>query len=64
LPFTRAEIADYLGLTLETVSRQLSSLKAKNVIALPASRDVVVPDMAVLAAVAHIDHGADALYRH
>lgn len=55
LPFTRAEIADYLGLTLETVSRQLSRLKAKKVIELPTSRDIVVPDLELLSAIGRID---------
>ncbi|WP_088344908.1 MULTISPECIES: Crp/Fnr family transcriptional regulator [Rhodomicrobium] len=62
LPFTRAEIADYLGLTLETVSRQFSRLKATHIIAMPASRDVVVPDMALLARAARIDAGGDGRY--
>lgn len=32
LPMTRAEIADYLGVTIETVSRELSKLKTSGVI--------------------------------
>lgn len=32
LPMTRSEIADYLGLTIETVSRVLTKLKTQNVI--------------------------------
>lgn len=59
LPFTRAEMADYLGLTLETVSRQLSQLKAKHIIELPKNRDVIVPDLELLAAIAHIDDCSD-----
>ncbi len=55
LPFTRAEMADYLGLTLETVSRQFSRLKAKGVIALPSSRDITIPDLGVLSAVAQME---------
>ncbi len=55
LPFTRAEMADYLGLTLETVSRQFSLLKKKQVIALPSSWDIVIPDIELLSLVAQIE---------
>ncbi len=55
LPFTRSEIADYLGLTLETVSRQFSRLKTKRIIDLPSNREIVVPDLELLALVGHID---------
>ena len=48
LPLTRTEMADYLGLTLETVCRKLSRLKKKHVITLPSSRDIVVPDLEFL----------------
>jgi CRP/FNR family transcriptional regulator len=55
LPFTRAEMADYLGLTLETVSRQFSRLKAKGIIALPSSRDITIPDVEHLSGVAQME---------
>jgi CRP/FNR family transcriptional regulator, anaerobic regulatory protein len=55
LPFTRAEMADYLGLTLETVSRQFSRLKQKRIVAMPSSRDIIIPDMRLLSAVAQIE---------
>lgn len=48
LPLTREAMADYLGLTLETVSRQVSALKRDGVIALSGKRGVVVPDFARL----------------
>ena len=48
LPLTREAMADYLGLTLETVSRQVSALKRDDVIRLEGKRRVVVPDMGVL----------------
>ena len=44
LPLTREEMADYLGLTLETVSRQFSALKKDGVIDLDGNRHVTVPD--------------------
>jgi len=44
LPLTREAMADYLGLTLETVSRQISALKREGVIALEGKRHVTVPD--------------------
>lgn len=40
LPFGRQQIADILGLTIETVSRQLTQLKNDNVIELPDRRRV------------------------
>lgn len=45
LPLTREAMADYLGLTLETVSRQISALKKDGVIQLEGKRHVTVPDM-------------------
>jgi len=44
LPLTREAMADYLGLTLETVSRQISALKRDGVILLEGKRHVTIPD--------------------
>ncbi|WP_281981500.1 transcriptional regulator FnrL [Thalassorhabdomicrobium marinisediminis] len=48
LPLTREAMADYLGLTLETVSRQISALKREGIIHLEGKRNVTIPDMARL----------------
>ncbi|MFP4273693.1 MAG: transcriptional regulator FnrL [Paracoccaceae bacterium] len=48
LPLTREAMADYLGLTLETVSRQISALKRDGVIELQGKRHVTVPDFSRL----------------
>ncbi|MFD1510326.1 transcriptional regulator FnrL [Lacimonas salitolerans] len=48
LPLTREAMADYLGLTLETVSRQMSALKRDGVIVLEGKRHVTVPDFSRL----------------
>ena len=50
LPFSRQQVADVLGLTIETVSRQFTRLKADGVIDLPSRREVVILDRASLAA--------------
>jgi CRP/FNR family transcriptional regulator len=48
LPLTREAMADYLGLTLETVSRQISALKREGLIQLDGKRRIIVPDMPAL----------------
>jgi CRP/FNR family transcriptional regulator, anaerobic regulatory protein len=48
LPLSRSDIADFLGLTIETVSRQLTRLKTRGIIALEGRRGVVIEDMDAL----------------
>lgn len=50
LPLTRAEIAEHLGLTIETVSRQITRLWKDGLIALEGIKGVRVPDRDRLAA--------------
>lgn len=50
MPLTRGDIADFLGLTIETVSRQFTRLRADGVIAIENNRHVTVPSMAKLEA--------------
>jgi CRP/FNR family transcriptional regulator len=50
LPLNRGQIADLLGLTIETVSRQLTKLKLAGIIALPGVRAVTVRDEPALRA--------------
>jgi CRP/FNR family transcriptional regulator len=45
LPLTRGEIADFLGLTIETVSRQLTRLRTDGVIRIENTRHVTVTDI-------------------
>lgn len=48
LPMSRTDIGDYLGLTIETVSRVFSKLKETGVIKLPGLRSVVLARRHVL----------------
>jgi CRP/FNR family nitrogen fixation transcriptional regulator len=48
LPMPRQDIADYLGLTIETVSRTLTQLERDGVIAMPASRRIVLRNQTTL----------------
>ncbi|MFA5121704.1 helix-turn-helix domain-containing protein [Zavarzinia sp.] len=49
LPMTRQDIADYLSLTIETVSRTLSQLQANGLIDIPRSRNIVLREREALA---------------
>ncbi len=50
LPLSRGEMADVLGLTIETVSRQMTRLKLSGLIELPGGRTVTIADGGALAA--------------
>lgn len=50
LPLTRGQIADVLGLTIETVSRQMTRLKMAGIIELPSIREVTILKPAMLEA--------------
>lgn len=52
LPFGRQQIADILGLTIETVSRQLTRLRADGIINLPSRREIAIIDRDALSAMA------------
>ena len=52
LPMTRGDIADYLGLTIETVSRSFTKLRNRGLIAMPNPQMIAIPDLAALSAVA------------
>jgi CRP-like cAMP-binding protein len=48
LPMSRQDIADYLGLTIETVCRMLSELKRERIIAIPNASQLVLNDQDAL----------------
>jgi CRP-like cAMP-binding protein len=50
LPMSRNDIADYLGLTIETVCRVLSSFRREGVIAIPNPHRIELRDRAALEA--------------
>jgi CRP/FNR family nitrogen fixation transcriptional regulator len=55
LPMCRRDIGDYLGLTLETVSRAISALQANGVVELSGARCIAVRKRDRLAAIAEVE---------
>ncbi|WND03496.1 helix-turn-helix domain-containing protein [Temperatibacter marinus] len=52
LPMTRGDIADYLGITVETVSRIFTRIKKEGLIELPDSNEVVIKNRELLEEIA------------
>jgi CRP-like cAMP-binding protein len=55
LPMCRADIADHLGLTIETVSRNLTKLKVRRIVDLPDRGNFVIRDLERLQALAECE---------
>jgi CRP/FNR family transcriptional regulator len=55
LPLKRSDIADFLGLTIETVSRQITKLRKAGVIEVENNRTVIVPNLEKLETACEID---------
>ncbi len=71
LPMRRADIADFMGLTIETVSRAFTAMKASGVIRLHGAYEVEIVDMDELRALGVVVaepspymHGDDDYYPH
>jgi CRP/FNR family transcriptional regulator, anaerobic regulatory protein len=56
IPLKRADIADFLGLTIETVSRQITKLRHKGIVILHNDRVVEVPSLSKLRSLAEQEH--------
>ena len=52
LPMGRQDIADHLGLTIETISRTLTGLRTSGAVLIPNAHQIVLRDMAVLRSLA------------
>jgi CRP/FNR family nitrogen fixation transcriptional regulator len=55
LPMSRQDIADHLGLTIETISRTITGLRGTGAVLVPNTHQVVLRDMAALRALAAED---------
>lgn len=55
LPMSRQDIADHLGLTIETISRTMTALRGEGIVLIPNSNQIVLRDMAALRALAAED---------
>jgi CRP/FNR family transcriptional regulator len=61
LPLTREVMATYLGLTIETVSRQITGLRRDGLIAVEGKRVILIRDLPALMAAAGEDEVGDPL---
>lgn len=52
LPMSRQDIADHLGLTIETISRTITALRSEGIVLVPNTNHVVLRDMVALRALA------------
>jgi DNA-binding transcriptional regulator LsrR (DeoR family) len=64
LPMSRGDIADHLGLSMETVCRALATLRTQKLIALDGTRRVRLTDPLRLAKLARIDSALVPPSRH
>jgi CRP/FNR family transcriptional regulator len=55
LPMKRSDIADFLGLTIETISRQMTNLRKRGLIDIKDRRTVIIDDLSRLRAMAEQD---------
>jgi CRP/FNR family transcriptional regulator, anaerobic regulatory protein len=62
LPLSRTEMADYLGLRIETVSRQLAHLRKAGVIDTSKGRTIIVRDVAALERMTETDRSSPTAY--
>ncbi len=62
MPMSREAMANYLGLTIETVSRQMTALRKEGIITLNGTRDITIPDMGRLRAETGDAETAGAMY--
>jgi CRP/FNR family transcriptional regulator len=49
---SRQDIADHLGLTIETVSRMITAMRNEGIILIPNTQQIVLRDMGALRALA------------
>ena len=64
IPMSRQDIADYLGLNADTLSRVLTRLKQSGVIALTGRSDVLVRDIARLRALSPLGEAIERICRN
>jgi CRP/FNR family transcriptional regulator len=62
MPLSRTDMADYLGLNADTLSRTMSRLRASGLVSHPERHRAVIRDLDALAALTPAAHSIRALY--